>query len=171
MSWTSCHGRIVPPPHPLPKSPTLISRKWVLHREGKVWRDGRGGVYCCAHWSVHLSMTLTTHLEFGDVSPLCSTVITTTLPQASLHQQPLFPVGKGKPGHWLGLHSSYPGPLWGTRSLTCPSEIKVPIVWSSPERDLSNSKEPTRETRMIRLAPTREDGQTIYLFSFQWSLL
>lgn len=139
VSWAFCHGYIVPPPHLLPKSPALIAPDGLCVEKERCGLLSRAWV--CYYWSVHLSVTPATHLEFGDMSSLCSTAITTTLPPASVHQNPLFPVGKGKPGHWLGLQSSYPGSVRDTRSLTFPSEIRVPmdhyqgetfLTWSTP---------------------------------------
>lgn len=126
----------------------------------------RGRVRFCAHWSADESMRTTTLLEFGDISPLCGTVITTALPPASVHQKPPFPVGKDKPRHWLGLGSSYPCLLWGTQSLTWPLEIKVPIVWPLPGRDFSNTKQTAGETRINHTSRNKGTWQDYILIFF-----
>ena len=157
-------------PHPSPLISYSNFIEGALHREGNMWQDKeRTGPLCSS--ACRLNMTPAILLEFRNMSPFCGTMITTTLPPASVHQKPLLPVDKDKPRHWLGLCLSYPGLIWGTQSLTWPSEIKVPLVSPLPGRDFSNLKPPAKETRIIRLAPPREHGKTIRLFSFRWNLL
>lgn len=54
----------------------------------------RRGPLCCAHWSADLSMTAAILLEFGYMSSLGGTAITSALPPASVYQNPLFPVDR-----------------------------------------------------------------------------
>lgn len=126
------------PRHPLPKITYSNFTQRVLRREGNVWRDKDStGVLGCS-LVCRLEHDTSTLWEFGDTSTLCGTVITTAPSLDCRHRNP-FPVDRDMPRHPLELCSSYPDLIWGTQSVTWPSEMKVLIVWPLPVIFLTKS--------------------------------